>query len=276
MFNVRVKRFHDTEQIQIFSKPLLSSGSEREDKRDVILFTGEIVPSNRIKFYNPFDEQEEIGCNMGNAEENLKRSCRRSKNVIYDLVRCNIWEWFITLTFNPEKVDSYDYEAVVKKLSFWLKNMRKICPDMKYVVVPEMHKSGRWHFHGLFSNVDNLQFVDSGKKDKKGRVVYNVGTYRLGWTTATRVTDTHKASSYISKYINKDLCNVTKGKKRYWNSKNCEFPEVLDYMVESPEQLKSVVEDKASYVKSVEGYVGVKYYEVPIYTTNFLTLSQDD
>lgn len=118
-----------------------------------------------------------------------------------------------TLTFNPDKVDSFDYSETTKKLSKWLNNMRRTCPSMKYVVVPELHKSGRWHFHGLFSNVENMVFVDSEKRDKKGRVIYNVGKYRLGFSTATKIDDVAKSITYVTKYVTKELCEVTYGKK---------------------------------------------------------------
>ena len=58
MFNVRVKRYLNTEQIQIFSQPLLSADSEREDIRKFIRDTGEIVPINRRIIKNCFVENE--------------------------------------------------------------------------------------------------------------------------------------------------------------------------------------------------------------------------
>ena len=47
----------------------------------------------------------------------------------------------------------------------------------------------------------------------------NVGSYRLGWSTATRITDQAKVTKYIAKYISKDLCQVASGRKRYWCSR---------------------------------------------------------
>lgn len=159
--------------------------------------------------------------NMAEQEERcLRSSMGRTVNKVYYLARSNDWEWFFTLTFNPEIVDSFDYAACTEKLSNWFITMRRSCPGIKYIVVPELHKSGRWHFHGLFANCDNLGFVDSGKRTKSGDVIYNVGKYRLGFSTATKVRDPRRVTRYIGKYITKDLCAVTKGKKRYWCSRN--------------------------------------------------------
>lgn len=273
MFNVRIKRYLDTEQIQIFSEPLKSKDSESEDNRKVNFETGEIVPTNRKLIYNPFDDEMVIGYDIGNKEENLARSVRRTKNKIFDIARSNKWEWFFTLTFNPDKVDSYSYDEVTYKLSKWLNNMRRTCPDMKYLVVPEQHESGRWHFHGLFSNVEDMVFVDSGLYDKKGRKVYNVGKYRLGWTTATRIGSLERAMSYIAKYTTEELCAVTKGHKRYWFSRNVDLPIVEDFFCEGQEAIKRNLLDKIELLYSKEvfsEFVDVTYIELPIYTINTL------
>lgn len=277
MFNVRIKKFLNTEQIQIYSEPLLSSGSEREDKRKVIRSTGEIVPTNRRIIENPFDmvhketfdglifdlPKQEIGCYMHDDEENIARSVRRTKNKIYDYARCNNWDWFFTLTLNEDKVDRYNYEDCAKKVSKWLNHMRAVCPDMKYLVVPEQHEDGAWHFHGLFANVENLEFVDSGII-KKGKRVYNVGNYKFGWSTATQIESLEKAMAYITKYVTKQVCLVTYNKKRYWASRNLARPIIEDYFIEDKQGFKNEMLESATYVKSVEGYVNVVYIDRPL------------
>ncbi len=168
--------------------------------------------------------------------KSFKSSKTRSKKSIFDYSRSNQWDWFITLTFNPNKVDSFNYSECTKKLSRWLDNMRKTyCPNMRYVFVPELHKSGRFHFHGILADCDGMQFVDSGHVTKEterspgGEPIYNVGKYRFGFTTATKVKDSERVSKYIAKYVTKELSALTKGKRRYWHSKNCNCPEVEYY-----------------------------------------------
>lgn len=278
MYNVRVKKFLDTEQLQIFSRLMYSEGERIVDK-SFHPVTGEIYPSNSHVFDNPFMEELDYGYNMGDAEENLKRSMRRSKNMIYDIARSNRWEYFFTLTFNPEKVDSFNYAECTKKLSQWLKNMKKRGnEELKYLIVPELHKSGRWHFHGLFAGCDNMDLTDSGYRDKKGRIIYNVGRYKLGYSTVTAVDDMHKACSYLAKYVTKDLCSGTKGKKRYWASSNCDKPVVEEYYVAmSQEKILNCSDESKGLIKKVcSEYVDVIYLDVPIYTTNYPSLSQTE
>lgn len=252
MYNVRVKRYLDTIQIRVYSDFIYNEKKLSKKKPE----------------YNPFTEQLEI---LHTLEELQVREMRskynsrsRSINHIYDIARSNKWEWFFTLTFNPEKVDSFNHAECTKKLSKWLNNMRSCCPNMVYLVVPEQHKSGRWHFHGLFANVNELHFVDSGHKDNKGRVIYNVGNYRMGFSTATKIEDISRASSYLCKYITKDICELTKGKKRYWASRNVLLPEVY----ESIDNQKSILAEwieSATYIKTIKSeFLDVTYLEVPV------------
>ena len=148
----------------------------------------------------------------------------RTKQKVYQYALANKWDLFVTMTFSPDMVDRYDYEECSKVLSFWLKNLRKKYPDLYYVFVPEQHKDWAWHFHGLLGGIDGLELTDSGHKTKKGEVIYNITSYKKGFTTATYVNDMDAVSYYLTKYITKDLCLQTKGKKRYWVSRNIDLP----------------------------------------------------
>lgn len=277
MFNVKIKKYLDTEQMQIFPE-IIYKKEDRERERKFIKDTGEICPTNRKLILNPFENEYEIGYEIhDNESECIKRSCRRTKNKIYDIARCNMWEWFFTLTFDPQKVDSFDYDLTSEKLSKWLNNLRRQCPNMKYIVVPEQHESGRWHFHGLFANVDDLVFVDSEKRDKKGRIIYNVGNYRLGFSTATKIEDWKKACSYIAKYVTDELCAVTSCKKRYWASRNVDLPIIEELLVNYDNEELLRCKDVADYRSVVQTCNGeMMYLEMPIYMTNTRRLVTSD
>ena len=163
-------------------------------------------------------------------EDDRRRSANRCKNVIYQLARNQKWDYFVTLTLDSKKIDRYNYDILQKKMTSWLRNLRRVAPDMIYLFVPEHHKDGAYHFHGLIGRCGNIRFVDSGHKDHKGRSIYNIGNYRFGWSTATPVTDNESVIRYISKYITKELITDTIGKKHYWASRNLDRPaEVLSY-----------------------------------------------
>lgn len=206
------------------------------------------------------DEPKEV-----DKERSLKSSMNRTINRVYHLSRSNVWDWFFTLTFSPEKVDSFDYECCVKALKSWIDTIRRSSPDIKYILVPERHKSGRFHFHGLFANCDNLSFVESGHFTNDGQPIFNVGKYKLGFSTATAVKDNEKVTKYISKYITKDLICVAFGKKRYWASRNLDECECEEYIVEGadmPEYLKKL-QANCKWSKQVVGdELTINYFEM--------------
>lgn len=271
MFNVKRKIFYDTEQIQVFSRWYFSKGECEKDKRFNPL-TGEIYsPSKPGEVVdNPFTgSREKVGYMVdleAQKEEYIRSSMSRSIKSIYDIARSNKWEWFFTFTFNPKRVDRYNYDDCTQKFSDWLANMRRICPDMIYIVVPEKHPtSGAFHFHGLFSDVMNLDFRFNEHYDKKGRLVYNCHSYKFGWTTATRVEDSRRSSSYLCKYVTKELCTVTEGKRRYWASKNVKRPVVIEYLIDGreDERLKMFIQKDARIKQAQSAYGNVTYIDLP-------------
>ena len=266
MFNVRVKVFPDgSEQIQIFSHSMASSGEKSLKKCNP--FTGEIY--DRVTGYLeqvPFESEEFTRVrDMTDPEYTAYKSYVRTKKIVYDLARSNRWEWFLTFTFSPDKVNRYDYEDCSKKMSEWLRNMKRICPDMVYLVVPERHKDGAFHFHGLFLNCWRFDFSFSGHYDKSDRPIFHVGKYNWGFTTATRISDYRKASSYLVKYITKDLCSVTVNKKRYWVTRNAQRPVIEEYDLEGIEEERLMdvlsIYEITNIKKVSTAYVDVTYIE---------------
>lgn len=133
--------------------------------------------------------------------EDLKRSMRRARAKLRRLALANEFRWFVTLTLDPKKVDSFDGAAVVKKLDAWCSNMvqRK---GLRYILVPERHKRGRIHFHGFFN--DCVEVVDSGHMDRQGHTVYNLPQWSLGFTTAIELYGNYAgAVGYVCKYVGK-------------------------------------------------------------------------
>ena len=158
------------------------------------------------------------------------------------------WEYFITLTFDGSKVDRYDFDVCMRKANDWFRNQKKRkAPELKYLFVPEQHNDGAWHIHGVIADVGNISFVDSGRVaigekacmrtdgNIKFPTIYNLSGWRFGFSTATRVRDKYKVASYITKYITKNLCENTFGKKRYYRSKNIPEPIEKGFLVEPNE-----------------------------------------
>lgn len=157
--------------------------------------------------------------------ESMARAARRARRRLYDLCWANPQlEWFVTLTLDSERVgDRYDVSGQSKRLTRWLDNAvrRK---GLAYVVVPELHKDGAIHWHGLLSS-GGLQFRDSGTLirpeggapmmprsaaeyaeliEAGAHRVYNLENWRFGYSTAVRLYGHREAAlAYVSKYITK-------------------------------------------------------------------------
>lgn len=172
--------------------------------------------------------------------EDLERSMRRARGKLRRLALANEFRWFVTLTIDPQKCDSFDGKAVVKKLNAWCSNMvqRK---GLRYILVPERHKSGRIHFHGFFN--DCMDVVDSGHKDAQGHPIFNLPQWSLGFTTAIELYDDYiKAVGYVCKYVGKQ--GEKPAGRWYYSGGDLREPEVT-YAEISPGELLRDYPDKA-------------------------------
>lgn len=165
--------------------------------------------------------------------ENAIRSMNRSKNNLMDILKSNDFNFFVTLTFDKNKIDRLDDKKTRKEFAKFVKDLRKDFNNMIYVAVPEYHKKGGLHFHLLLGKVtaEELGLVDSGKFIKngrcKGQTIFNVTKWGSGFSTATKVLDTNAVKYYLSKYLTKGKVDPRFfGKKRFYVSQNIERPQV--------------------------------------------------
>ncbi len=253
-YNCRLYSYPSGNHVTFFKKTVTRKEKDIDNdtvKKENIHFTKSHVDENRTQ----------------EAEAHSKNvSLSASKNRIYNIARSNTWEWFITLTFDRNNNDSSDYEIVTRRLKTFLNHLQqRKCPDMKYLIVPELHADKEhYHFHGLLSNVDNLRFCFSGKFDKKENPIFNILDWTYGFTTATQVKDTNRASSYITKYVTKDIDLKLKNKKRYLCSRNIDRTEP-EFMMMYEEDFLEVYADDIVYAKNVKvaaAHQSINYYEL--------------
>lgn len=160
--------------------------------------------------------------------DDMLRSMRRARAKLRRLALANEFEWFVTLTLSPDEVDRYDAAAIMKKVNRWLDNMvrRK---GLRYVLVPERHKDGAFHFHGFFAG-EGLEAVPSGHSDSQGHPIFNLPQWGYGFTAAIRLYGTYsQAVGYVTKYIGKQDGERPMG-RWYYSGGNLMEPQ-RDYMV---------------------------------------------
>ncbi len=259
MYNVKVYDYGSETEYRVYDKPI---NSGRKDNITTAL-DAETETSDKKKKSPKKDEKK-------SKDRSQLSSMNRTINKVYELTRSNEWEYFLTLTFNPQKVDRYNYDACIEAMKLFIHRTKYHNPDMKYVIVPELHEDGAYHFHGLFSQIPKVQMIDSGvysfgkytfKKENipeelldKVRLIYNMERYDFGHSDMQYVEDSKRAASYLTKYITKELVTNTPGKKRYWSSKNLNKPDTKEMLLTSTEkeQLKEIIQEQSSYHKIVK------------------------
>ena len=127
----------------------------------------------------------------------------RTRSIVRQYARCNEWDYFVTFTINPSLWDSFDLRTFYKSFSSYFNNLnyrRKDCKKLIYVLIPEQHKSGAWHFHGLMSGIPESHL----EYNKNGYLDYPKLRDKFGFCSLSPIRDHEAVALYITKYITKD------------------------------------------------------------------------
>lgn len=156
-------------------------------------------------------------------DKKLDSSLSRARRVVLELALCNTWNYFCTFTISKDKFNRQDLAGWYKKFSQWLRDQRKKYPDLSfsYVLVPEQHKDGSWHAHGLFSDISGLlvsfDFLASQGVTLPFKLLnknyFNWSAYekKFGFCSFAPIRDRYAVSFYIVKYLNKQLSDTAIG-----------------------------------------------------------------
>ena len=152
--------------------------------------------------------------------EKLSNNISRARNMVREYGYCNPWDYFVTMTINQAFFDRYDLKSFKKVLSQWIRDYnKKYGTNVKYLLIPEKHKDGAWHLHGFIMGLPADHLVSFTLKQKlpnyirdklkHGEPVYNWPAYaeKFGFVDAEPIHSREKATSYITKYITKDLAD---------------------------------------------------------------------
>lgn len=142
----------------------------------------------------------------------LSQALSRARSMLLQYALCNRWDYFITITVDPERFDRDDLHGIRKYLAQWVRDYRKqYGSEFKYVLVPELHKKGGWHFHGLVSGIrsDHLSdFILGLHPTDLVRGQYrNFGllSKAVGFCSLSQIKNLLGASFYMTKYLTKDM-----------------------------------------------------------------------
>ena len=111
--------------------------------------------------------------------------------------------------------------------------MKSICiktiseEKIEYLIIPEQHKDGAWHAHGLIKGLtrDNL------KRNTKGYLDWFEYSKRFGFFSCSPIKSHEACCKYITKYVTKDVKKSTDlqaGAHSYFASQGLQRREMLD------------------------------------------------
>lgn len=177
-------------------------------------------------------------------EEKLPQNVRRAKSRVFELAMCNTFSHFVTLTFSPEKVqDRENLNELMKRFCKFLNNYnnRHAGGGLSYLLIPEQHKEGGWHLHGLFSGIPEADLRTFSlhehlphyirQKLFRGEQVQSWVPYeqKFGYCVVEPVRSVEGVSKYITKYITKELDKSVRdlNAHMYYHSRNLQGKTLL-------------------------------------------------
>lgn len=195
-----------------------------------------VYKDGSIKYFKLKVNPNQVGKKKRTKEEeekkkindNILRSQRRIKSTISDYIKSNDFKYFLTLT---DREQLKDLQQAKTRMQNWLSNIRKrYYPNLMYIVIPELHKSGAIHWHGVMSECICKDLVTANysvMRYKGKNKLYNLTTWRFGFSSVNEIEHIGKLSNYITKYITKDIIYM-EGKQSYLVSQGLDLP-FLEY-----------------------------------------------
>lgn len=206
------------------------------------------------------------------AKASQEASLRMTKATVRELVACNTWQYFVTLTFSPEKWnrgDSQTIQYAIKENARKWRNMQankeRPYKDFRYLFIPEYHQRGGVHLHGLVSlippkylkqyTIDDVHStqrlpLEIIEKVKAGDEIYHCTYYDeiYGYNVIEPIRSPDRLSSYITKYITKDLGQIP-AKTRVWHSRGLHRADIVgQYHIPG---IGTAVDDTMEYMRSI-------------------------
>ena len=200
----------------------------REDIYKVVAFKGNRDPD--VVYVRDREEQQ-------HNDVKLDSNFSRARSMVLQYALCNPWEYFFTGTLDQDKWERHDLDRFMADFSQKIRDWRKDYGfKLDVLLVPEHHKDGAWHVHGLINGLPDWcigrfywlplpkawHLTPYPEKLCSGnyRTWYDFQD-RYGYCSLAPIRDPVATAFYITKYISKDLSRrgVDLGKHLYFHSR---------------------------------------------------------
>lgn len=199
------------------------------------------------------------GAEDAKKAERFLSSIIRARSKVREYALCQHWEYFATFTLADEKQDRFDIRGFIKDLGNWIQNYnKKYHCKLQYLIIPELHKNGAWHAHGLLRNVS----PDSLIKNEYGYLDMPYYKKRFGFISLSKVKSHEKCASYVTKYISKDVqataAHLQPGQHLYYASRGLAVKEVL-WVASTPQHIQGGFKNEYGIFKWVKKEEALDY-----------------
>lgn len=215
--------------------------------------------------------QENITASMNTLtereRENKRTSLSRSRRLINDILHCNHFEFFVTITLTNHLDGSLPTREDVASVCKAGVRTIKRCYDgpIGYILVPELSvhdeiAPGRWHGHIMVTTIPQHMLVPYCMSDKglpaiiyrrmaAGIDCFSVPVFdKYGFCLAERIGNSQKDQDTLSKYLTKTMYLETcaplpRGQRRMMTSHGLERPERIFEGKISDSEYKSICDE---------------------------------
>lgn len=248
--NVIVNNFNDMDrEVIVFKKPLIClddvQNAECGGKSNYVDIDGVLVPRNENTRYSKW-------------LENMDRSADQSLDRFYGYALSNKWDYFITLTTDPKKVNRYDDEAVRALWRECRRTLQRFDKDVRILLSLERHGDNALHFHGLVG-MERQWAMKLAFNPRTGKQMYSgAGSplfefpfWKYGMATCAIIdfgkpgdepdlspaAHRRRVTNYLVKYVTKNF-GVEYRKRRFYHTLNLstKTKEVLNLSAEEIEE----------------------------------------
>lgn len=184
----------------------------------------------------------------------LENNIARAKSNIREYALCNPWDYFCTFTISKDKYDRYNFQAFYKDFAKFISNYNRSCnknEKVKYLVIPEMHKDGAWHLHGLLKGIRQVDMYIN----KYGYISWTKYEEKFGYISFDPIRSIDNCSKYLLKYITKDIsrCVSDLGCHLYYSSNGLKKGEMI---------FRGKLELKCEWdYETPDGFCKIKYFD---------------
>lgn len=188
------------EQINGYSKLITNYYSIKKYNDNLYKFTFHKFPIKNSGFEVLNNIKREYSRDVN--DEKLDNHISRAKNKIFEYAVANEFDYFLTLTLDKDKYNRYDLGKYIKDLGQMIRDYRKKTgANIQYLLIPEPHKNGAWHMHGLIKGIPQEDLT----KNKNGYLDWSPYSKKFGYCSIDPVRSQEAISKYITKYISKAL-----------------------------------------------------------------------